>query len=43
MPNNQKGSEADGLQAVGGPNSTDEAVNKISGGGKLRESCSSQL
>ena len=31
------------VQEVGGPNSTDEAVNKISGGGKSRTSCSSQL
>ena len=34
---------SNGVQEVGGPNSTDEAVNKISGGGKSRMSCSSQL
>ena len=36
MANNQKGRMPNGVQEVGGPNSTDEAVNKISGGGKSR-------
>ena len=36
MPSDQKGSEVKGIQAVGGPNSTNEAVNMRSGGGKSR-------
>ena len=36
IPSNQKGSGVKGVWAVGGPNSTDEAVNKISGVGKSR-------
>ena len=34
MPDNQKGRKANDLWAVGWPNSTCEAVNKVSGGGK---------
>ena len=31
------------MQVVGGANSTDEDMNKINIGGKLRENCSSQF
>ena len=40
---NQSGRHAKEMQVVGGPNSTDEGMNKINTRGKSRENCSSQF